>query len=83
MHTDFDVFSDGETMVFSKMREDNCVRVLRVGEGTPRCITTAGLPVGSFVVISPDERWLVFERARHIGAKDFDDDLYVIEIETD
>jgi hypothetical protein len=83
MDTGFDVFSDGETMVFSRMRDDDCVRILRVGEGEARCITTSGLPVGSFVVISPDQKWLAFERARHIEAKDFYDDLYLLELKYD
>lgn len=83
MHTGFDVFSDGETMVFSKMREDNCIRIMRVGGQEARCITTVGLPVGSYVAVSSDEKRLAFERARHVGAKDFDDDLYIIELKTD
>ena len=80
VHAGFDIFSDGETMVFSKMREDNCVRITRVGEEESPCITTEGLTVGSHAVISPDDRWLVFERAQREEAKDFRTDLYIVEL---
>lgn len=81
MHTGFDVFSDGETMVFSQWLAQ-CVSSMKVGEKEPICITAHERSVGTFVVISSDERWLAFERARHVGNKNYHSDLYIVELKS-
>ncbi len=75
-----DVFPDGEILAISKRREDNCVRLLSVGEKEMPCITAEEGPIGSYVAISPDERWLAFQRARHVGDKNYHSDLYIVEL---
>ncbi len=78
-----DVFSDGETLVFSKEQDDNCVRIQKIDEKEAPCLTTAGLPMSSYLAISPDEHWLAFERSHYKKNKYTNDDLYIIELKSE
>lgn len=82
-YMNLDVFSDGETIVFSKEQDDNCVRIQKVGEKEALCLTTAGLPMSSYLVISPDEKWLAFERNHYKKFKYTNDDLYIVELKSE
>ncbi len=78
----FEITKDGDFAVIAK-QDDNCVRLRRIGESGGRCITRDDRTVGTNVSISPDEKWLVFDRSRHNDEKLYRSDLYITRFNRD
>lgn len=80
---DYDLLSDGETMVFME-EGDRCVRVRHKGEKGAPCITAPKYDLGNHLTISPDGRWVAFTvfRKRDDGTS-YTEDLYVVKLADD
>ena len=78
----YDITNDGDFAVIAK-QDDNCVRLRRIGESGGRCITNDDRTVGTNVSISPDEKWLVFDKSRHTEDKLYRSDLYITRFNRD
>ena len=76
----FDVFSDGETIVFTR-DGDWCAKVMRVGEKKAECITTSRYLMGNYVVLSPDDKWMAFTVFRKAANGNYYvNDLYILNL---
>ena len=78
----YEVTKDGDFAVIANM-DDNCVRLRRIGESGGRCITSDDITVGTTVSISPDEKWLVFDKSRLKDEKYYRSDLYITRFNRD
>lgn len=78
----YDITRDGDFAVTAK-RFDSCVRLRRIGESGGRCITRDDRTVGTNVSISPDEKWLVFDKSRLKDEKYYRSDLYITRFNRD
>ncbi len=75
---DFDVFPDGENIVFSKTGY-NCVKAKMIGKDNTHCITSKHI-TGSSIKISPNGRWLAFKKGDPIETEYSAEALYIIRI---
>ncbi|VAV85869.1 hypothetical protein MNBD_DELTA01-196, partial [hydrothermal vent metagenome] len=76
---DFDVFPDGENIVFSRTK-GNCVKAKMMGKDNAHCITSKHR-TGNSIKISPDGRWLAFKKKDTIGTEYSGEALYIIQIQ--
>jgi hypothetical protein len=78
---DFDLFSDGKTVLFTE-KGGRCVKMIK-GGGKGKCITPSGERVVFRFNISPDGRWVAYVADDKPFYKPYENEIFIYRIKND